>query len=97
MSRLIITPSARDGLDRCRIFLAGKNRDAAKRAGVTIMRSFDRLAAMPEMGRHLARQRGLREFLIPFGDSGYCALYRYEAAEDLVVILAFRHMREAGY
>lgn len=97
MSRLILTPSARSGLERCRLFLAGKNGDAAKRAAHAIMLSFDRLTAMPEMGRPIDIHPGLREFLIPFGDSGYCALYRYVAEDDLVVILAFRHMREAGY
>ena len=39
----------------------------------------------------------LRELVIPFGDSGYVALYRHEAADNAVYILAFRHQREAGY
>jgi hypothetical protein len=30
-----------------------------------------------------------------FGDSGYVALYRYEA--ELVAILAVRHGKEAGF
>ncbi|ASD84763.1 plasmid stabilization protein (plasmid) [Burkholderia gladioli pv. gladioli] len=38
-----------------------------------------------------------RELAIPFGDSGYVALYRYEPADDAVYVLAFRHQREAGY
>ncbi len=37
-----------------------------------------------------------RELLIPFGDGGYAALYRYVAEEDAVVVVAFRHQREAG-
>jgi hypothetical protein len=40
---------------------------------------------------------GLRELLIPFGDSGYVTLYRFMPAEDTVVLLAFRHQKEAGY
>lgn len=39
----------------------------------------------------------MRELLIPFGKSGYVALYRHEPDKDVVHILAFRHQREAGY
>jgi ParE toxin of type II toxin-antitoxin system, parDE len=39
----------------------------------------------------------MRELVIPFGESGYVALYRHDAEADLVYILAFRHQREAGY
>jgi len=39
----------------------------------------------------------IRELIIPFGDSGYVALYHYEAASDSVIVLAFRHQKEAGY
>lgn len=36
-----------------------------------------------------------REWPIPFGDSGYVVLYRVKG--DLVVVLAVRYQREAGY
>jgi plasmid stabilization system protein ParE len=36
-----------------------------------------------------------RELPIDFGDTGYIALYRYEA--DDVTVLAVRHQKEAGY
>lgn len=36
-----------------------------------------------------------RRWFIPFGGSGYLALYRYDG--DLVAILALRHAKEAGY
>ncbi|MBB5274336.1 hypothetical protein HNR26_000374 [Rhizobium rosettiformans] len=39
----------------------------------------------------------MRELVIPFGETGYVALYRYDEEADLVYILAFRHQREAGY
>jgi ParE toxin of type II toxin-antitoxin system, parDE len=32
---------------------------------------------------------------VPFGNSGYVVLYRYDGSH--VVILAVRHAREAGY
>jgi len=40
---------------------------------------------------------GLRELLISYGKSGYVALYSYEQREDVVLVLAIRHHREAGY
>lgn len=36
-----------------------------------------------------------REWVIPFGDSGYVARYRIEG--ETVTILAVRHQREAGF
>jgi len=39
----------------------------------------------------------LRELVIPFGDSGYIALYRYDPIADAVYVLAFRHQKEVGY
>ncbi len=56
-----------------------------------------RLEAKPEIGRIHPEDRSLRELVIPSGASGYVALYRFEAAEDLVAVLAFRHQREAGW
>lgn len=38
---------------------------------------------------------GFRQRTISFGNSGYIVLYRYDG--DLVVLLAVRHAREAGY
>ncbi|ERS11341.1 hypothetical protein Q668_18910 [Alcanivorax sp. PN-3] len=39
----------------------------------------------------------MRELVIPFGDSGYIALYRFEPADDTVYVLVFRYQKEAGY
>lgn len=55
------------------------------------------LETTPAMGRPVDDQPELRELLIPFGDSGYVALYRHEPAQDAVYILAIRHQKEAGY
>lgn len=97
MPRLIVAPAAQAGLERCRAFLGQKNKDAARRAAQSIARHFNLLTTMPQMGRPLDTQPEIRELLIPFGDSGYVALYRYDEGEDLILVLAFRHMREAGY
>jgi plasmid stabilization system protein ParE len=49
----------------------------------------------PRIGRPV--EQGMRELVISRGRTGYVALYDYDLAEDLVVILAIRHQREAGY
>jgi hypothetical protein len=40
---------------------------------------------------------GLRELVISYGKSGYIALYSYESSDDVALILAIRHQREAGF
>ncbi len=97
MPRVIVTEGAALGLERCRRFLAAKAPQAAKRAAQAIERQFLLLETMPDIGRPFAELPELRELLISFGDSGYVALYRYEPAEDVVYVLAFRHQKEAGY
>lgn len=84
------------GLARCRRFLSGKAPEAAKRAGQAIARQFLLLEKTPDIGRPLLDMPKLRELVIPFGDSGYVALYRHEPADDAVYVLAFRHQKEAG-
>ena len=51
----------------------------------------------PEIGRPNLNRPELRELLVPFDDSGYIALYRFEASDDTVYVLAFRHQKEAGW
>lgn len=93
----MITEGASQGLERCRLFLAEKNRLAATRAARAIAQQFELLETEPELGRPWEDLPELRELLIPFGDSGYVALYRYEPDDNALYILAFRHQKEAGY
>ncbi|WP_245898185.1 type II toxin-antitoxin system RelE/ParE family toxin [Phreatobacter cathodiphilus] len=93
---MIIAAGAVAGLERCRRFLAARDRRASQRAAAEIRRHFSALERLPGMGRPVGRE-GLRELVIPFGAAGYVALYRHEPDEDRVLILAFRHQREAGY
>lgn len=97
MPRLVVTDGAAKGLERCRRFLASKAPEAARRAGQAIGRQFLLLETVPDIGRPLPDLPELRELTIPFGDSGYVALYRHEPADDAVYVLAFRHQKEAGY
>ncbi len=97
MPRLIVTKGAIQGMERCRLFLAEKNSNASKRASQAIGYHFSLLETGPEIGRPLDDIPEIRELIIPFGESGYVALYRIEQKIDSVYILAFRHQKEAGY
>ena len=97
MPRLIITETAAAGLEKCRLFLAQKNPTAAQQAAYIIKKSLITLEVDPLIGRKLEYSEELRELIIPFGSSGYVALYGLEKHGEKVVILAFRHQKEAGY
>lgn len=49
----------------------------------------------PLIGRPI--EHGMRELVISRGKTGYLALYDYDEATELVVVLAIRHQRERGY
>jgi plasmid stabilization system protein ParE len=105
--RLIVTEGAGRGLERCRQFLVRKDPAAAQRAAKAIDEQFALVAGNPGIGRPYESDADLgdpelddphlRELVIRFGAGGYGALYRYDLADDAVVVLAFRHQREAGY
>ncbi|RKZ99541.1 MAG: type II toxin-antitoxin system RelE/ParE family toxin [Gammaproteobacteria bacterium] len=97
MPQVVITDRAAKGLERCRRFLAEKNPQAAKRASQAIEHHLGYLEIEPEVGRPLGDLLHLRELVIPFGDSGYVLLYHFDKNANLVIILAFRHQKEAGY
>jgi len=67
------------------------------RAGQAIEQQFALLEMEPETGRPFDDLPELRELIVPFGDSGYVALYHHEAKTNSVYVLAFRHQKEAGY
>lgn len=94
MPRVIVTSGAVLGLERCRQYLRERNPEAARRAARTIA---DQLTLQPAIGRPIPDSPELRKLVIPFGDTGYVALYRHETIANAVYVLAFRHQREAGY
>ncbi len=96
MTRIVITETAGHGLVRCRAALANASPTAPARAALAIERQLALLEMNPYTGRPLPDFPELRELEIAFGDSGYAALYRYDAAAEAVVVLAFRHQSEAG-
>lgn len=97
MPRVIVTQDAALGPARCRGFLSAKAPEAAKRAGQAIAQHLLLLEKTPDIGRPLPDMPELRELIIPFGDSGYVALYRTDPTDDAVYVLAFQHQKEAGY
>lgn len=96
MPSLKWTPQALADVQRLHRFLIDKDPDAAKRAVQSIRASARFLATQPRIG-HPAEDMDpeFREWLIPFGQSGYLVLYRLDG-ED-VVLLAVRHGREVGF
>lgn len=97
MPRVIITQGAARGLERCRQFLAEKNPHAAVRAAQAISHAFSLIEQEPNAGKPLDELPELRELIIPFGDAGYAALYRFEPATDAIYLLAFKHQKEFDY
>ncbi|MBT9554324.1 MAG: type II toxin-antitoxin system RelE/ParE family toxin [Hydrogenophaga sp.] len=73
-----------------------KNIEAAKRVVQAMRKEVKALGQQPGAGRHVEDMPDeFREWLIDFGDSGYVARYHVEA--ELVVLLAVRHQKEAGF
>jgi plasmid stabilization system protein ParE len=54
------------------------------------------LAMTPFSFRKAAKSPAQCELIIPFGNTGYVALYEIVSA-SIVIVLAFRHQREADY
>ena len=97
MPRVVVTEAAAHGLERCRQYLKRRSPEANRRAAQAIARQVALLETHPAIGRPVQEAPELRELVIPFGGSGYVALYRHEPNDDAVYLLAFRHQREAGY
>jgi len=93
---LIWTPRALADLDRLHRFLAGHDREAARRAVRAIREGMRLIEAHPEAGRPVeGLDPAFRERWIAFGGGGYLVLYRLAGAR--VVVLAVRHGRELGF
>lgn len=98
MPRLIWSPQALRDVQRLYRFLAAKNMDAAKRAIKTVRQGVKVLGQQPGIGRPIEDlPNEFREWLINFGDSGYVVRYRVDADAEVVMILAVRHQKEAGF
>ena len=95
MARLALDAGAQADLERLADFLVAADAAAAAETQSLIFDALAILESHPLIGR--LAEGGLRELVISRGRSGYVALYEYREAQDLVVILAVRHQREAGF
>ncbi|MBI5330137.1 MAG: type II toxin-antitoxin system RelE/ParE family toxin [Betaproteobacteria bacterium] len=95
--RVRYTRAARDDLRRLFGFLVQRDARAARRARDAIVKAAEFLKDFPFACRKADDANPfLRELLIPFGSSGYVALFEIESPE-WVTILAIRHQREEDY
>jgi plasmid stabilization system protein ParE len=95
LAELIYSGQALTDLGRLTDFLLDVDPASAHEAAGLIIEAVEVLTNHPLIGRPV--EEGLRELLISRGQSGYVALYSYEEAEDVVLILAIRRQREAGF
>jgi plasmid stabilization system protein ParE len=92
---------ARDDLGRLYQFLLDRantieDLELAERALGVIVDAVDGLGRSPFTYRKAGSSPFLRELLIPFGNSGYVALFEIEDA-SMVTLLAVRHQLEDDY
>jgi plasmid stabilization system protein ParE len=93
------TPEAEADLLRLFDFLLEQDFAAAEKARVAIAKAIALLEVFPFSCRKVIGGDGkpfLRELIIPFGESGYVALFEIEN-RDTVTLLAVRHQREEDY
>jgi len=95
MSRVELAPEVLGDFDRILAHLAEHEvEDAASRID-DIIAAIGVLERNPLIGRPKSGES--RELVIGRGSRGYIALYRYLPQADLVLVLAVRSQREAGY
>lgn len=93
-----LTAEALEDLDRLYEFLVKRDLDEADRALAAIERAFELLTYSPFSCRKALLQKSprWREILIPFGHSGYVALFEIDD-DRTVTVAALRHHREEDY
>jgi plasmid stabilization system protein ParE len=96
--RVRLTLEAVEDLKRLQAFLNAKDPATAARAVDAIESAFELLEYSPFSCRKAwpGDRPLLREIVIPFGDTGYVALFELDGPKCLTV-LAVRHQREEDY
>lgn len=95
MAEIIYSHKALVNLERVTDFLLQQEPIAASETVGLIIEAIEVLENHPLIGRDA--EQDLRELVISRGKSGYLALYSYESEQDVVLVLAIRYQREAGY
>lgn len=95
MARVEVTAHALRDLERLFDFIATEDPARAREQVMSVRRAFELLADHPLLGR--TAEDGRRELVLSRGRYGYIAKYRWLPTDEVVLILAVRHQREAGY
>ena len=95
MARVQVTRQALADLERLFDFIAEHDPRRAREQLASVRRALKLPADHPFLGRDA--EAGRRELVLSRGRHGYVAKYRWLPAEGVVLILAVRHQREAGY
>jgi len=91
--KLIVAPEAAADLKRLRAFLADKNPTAAQRAAGALINAIQSLDTFPDRGRPTTIE-GVRELIVPFGNSAYVLRYAHLPDVEEVIVLRIWHGRE---
>ena len=92
---IIYSDEALADFERIIEFLLETSAESAMQTLVNIRSAVGILEAHPLIGRRIDGH--IRELVISQSATGYLALYRFDAAFDVIRILRIRHQREAGY
>jgi plasmid stabilization system protein ParE len=95
VARVEVSATALRELERLFDFAAAADSTRALAQLSSVRAAFAVLADHPLLGR--VAEEGRRELVLSRGRHGYIAKYRWLPVEDVVLILAVRHQREAGY
>jgi plasmid stabilization system protein ParE len=95
VARVEVSTRALRDLERLFDFVAETDPDRALARLKSIRVAFEVLTDHPLLGR--VAEDGRRELVLSRGKYGYIAKYRWLPAEDVVLVLAVRHQREAGF
>ncbi len=95
MAQVVYSEDALADLERIIEFLLETSPESALQTLENIRSAVGILEAHPLIGRRIDGH--IRELVISQRATGHLALYRFDAAFDVVRILRIRHQREAGY
>ncbi len=95
MARVVYSERALSDFEGIFEFIADEDPSSAAETVSIIQDAITILERHPLIGR--AVESELRELVISRGRTGYVELYSYLEVENVVLVLALRHQREAGY
>ncbi len=95
MTRWLVSEGVAQDLEALVDFLRTHQAEYAVKTIDLILNALNILEQHPEIGR--LAQHHFRELIISRSKTGYVALYEYDEECDVVLVLAIRHQREAGY